>query len=508
MSQDEDTTAASEQPFTAFVRGTGSAFPGFNDPDLKDGHGGVLFPIGDLCDVIDKIFGVHNPATGKPVDRDWALRNMGMKTYSVGNVTAARECAKQFVEKGIAITARIDDDAVDVSELELCFRAFDEAMENARLTPAEVDVLIHVSPTLEGQHFMEGVAKWKEQYPSIREDAQLEQHWLGCPAFLIELRQAVRMLHSHDVNNVVIVCSNHTSGRYRGMETLEQYCRDNDMSLWVNMIVFGDGAAAVVVSSDATSRSLPDMVYDVVDVDYKRDHTEWVSTIAENNGSTIGHMYKLNVSGVLLIKGAMDHWCRVLNKRHGFSLSRAQHVALHTANPRVLDMMIKWYRLSGKVSLLAHEVGNLGPASCVTNLHDILHGTGGRRENKHDVKHGETIFGFSLGAATGVVDGVFLLRARNTKREKNAVDVGERGKWWFEFRSTKKSPSRSSWDGPLVTAAWVGFLVCSLLHYSLSQGSKWLLKPLLHHYGVCHQNDDAVFDNGSHGNLTLPTASF
>lgn len=426
----ESTAASAKQP-KLFFRGTGSGIPGVNDPDLKDGKAGNMVKLADVCAFLEGDYGIHNPKTGKCITRDWAYRNMGLETYSCGNADVIRELLAAR-GKELGTETIVPEDAVSVTEFDLCFKAFDEALQVGNLKPKDIDVILHASPTLDGVHFWANMCEWKKHYPTLKDSVQLQHHAIGCPAFLIELKLAKQLLCSPEVNNVCIVLSNHSSGKIEDIETPKLYCSDNDMKKWVNMIVFGDGAAAAIVSSD--THNLPEMVYDLVDVDYKRDHEDWVSrTVIAPQGLDLKNIsqaakpiYELNVNGPLLIKAAMDHWCGQLKKRHGFSLSTTNHIALHTANPRVMGQLAKYYRIEGKISYLPNTVANLGPASCVANLHDILQGTGGRRQYAHTILPGENIMGFALGAASGVVDGVFLLQARKTKPNE-PVGAKQRG---------------------------------------------------------------------------------
>ena len=465
-----------------FIRGTGSGIPGVGDPDLKGGNAGTLVKLRDVCSVLEKDYDIHNPKTGKRVDRDWAERNMGLLTYSCGNVDVIRKFQAARGEE-LNMETKIPENAVSVTEYDICFKAMEEALQVANLDASDIDVILHATPTLDGAFFWAGMCEWKRRFPNLKDSVQLQQHPIGCPAFLIELKLAKQLLCSPEVNNVAIVVSNHVSGKGEDVESAKVYCSDNDMKKWVNMIVFGDGAACAIISSDEKT-PMPGMIYDVVDVDYKRDHEEWVSRTAcppqglnlKDPAQASKPIYELNVRGPLLIKGALDHWCAQLKKRHGFTLAKTNHVALHTANPRVLGMLTKYYKLENKVSYLPNTIGNLGPASCVANLHDLLQGTGGRRQYAHNVANGDYIMGFALGAASGVIDGVFLLKARLTNPNGTAT---------VQRPVSKKSDSVLSWqivaDEGLFKLACV-FFALSIL-FSMVHDRGWLRLVVDHDAG-------------------------
>ena len=212
-------------------------------------------------------------------------------------------------------------------------------------------------------------------------------------------------------------------------QSLNMHAADNDMSKWANVCLFGDGASACIVSTDNVN--LPEVVFDLIDVEYKTDYSQWISRredlpcpddtpeqsptgrrpslVTKETGTR--PVFYLNVEGPKHIKASLDHWIKYLKKTHAFTLHKANHVALHSPNPKVLNTIAKHYGVANKISHLPERVGNLGPASCVTNLHDRLYGNNGAAV---PVVNGDKIFGFALGDGIGLTDGVFLLEARVT----------------------------------------------------------------------------------------------
>lgn len=88
-----------------------------------------------------------------------------------------------------------------------------------------------------------GMCEWKNRSPDLKPSVQSQQHHIGFPAFLIDLKMATQLLCSPELQNVAIIVSDHLSGKGEDVESAN--CSDNDMKKWVNVIVFGDGAAAV-----------------------------------------------------------------------------------------------------------------------------------------------------------------------------------------------------------------------------------------------------------------------
>jgi 3-oxoacyl-[acyl-carrier-protein] synthase III len=106
----------------------------------------------------------------------------------------------------------------------------------------------------------------------------------------------------------------------------------------------------------------------------KRDEVPTV--LKEGEQPSVRPLYSLNVDGPKKIKGAVDHWSKVLKEDHGFTLNQAKHVAFHTPNPKVLKALAEHYDVTEKLSWLPNTVANLDPASCVTNLYYRLYKSG------------------------------------------------------------------------------------------------------------------------------------
>lgn len=401
---------AQQQPF---IRGVGAAVPGIGDERIAGGKGGTLINVSDILYYLIKKYGMYNPNSGKVIDRDWARRNLGVEAISCANVEHARSIQDEIGTDHL--TNPIPDDAVSLSEDELGFIAFEEALEKAKLKPKDIDLILRVSPTQSNVYFWENMRVWKRKYPDLRDDVQMQHHPIGCPGFLVELKLAQQLLCSPDINNVAIVISN-VGSPDADREYLELHTHENIMMHWANLVIFGDGASSVIVSTD-TNNPLPAQVYDLKAIEYRTDNETWVSkreeraTVSKNGQQTATRpVYSLNVDGPKLIKGAVDHWGKVLKDKHGFVMDDAKHAAFHTPNPKVLRHLGEHYGITEKLSFLPDIIGNLGPASCVTNLHYRLYKSG-VATNDNDM-----IYGFALGAALGQLDGVYLLQARDTNK--------------------------------------------------------------------------------------------
>jgi len=196
----------------------------------------------------------------------------------------------------------------------------------------------------------------------------------------------------------------------------ELHGHENSLMHWTNLVLFGDGASTVILSTDCKN-PMPAQVYDLTAIEYRIDNETWVSkrnehAIALKDGSGVETRpkYSLNVEGPKLIRGAMGHWRSVLKKNYGFTLDQAKHVAFHAPNPKVLKTLGEYLSITEKLSFLSDSIGNLSCSSTVVNLHDRLYKSG------TVTNHGDVIYGFSIGGTLGVLDGVYLLTARDTDK--------------------------------------------------------------------------------------------
>jgi hypothetical protein len=261
---------AQQQPF---IRGVGAAIPGIGDERIAGGKGGTLINVSDILFYLTKMYGMHNPTSGKFIDRDWARRNLGVETITCANVEHARSIQEEIGKENL--TMPIPEDAVSLTEDELAFIAFDEALEKAKLKPKHIDLILRVSPTQSNIYFWENMRVWKRQYPDLRDDVQMQHHPIGCPGFLVELKLAKQLLCSPDINNIAIIISN-VGSPDADRDYLELHAHENEMMHWANLTIFGDGASSVIVSTD-TKNPLPVQVYDLKAIEYRTDNEQWVS---------------------------------------------------------------------------------------------------------------------------------------------------------------------------------------------------------------------------------------
>ena len=449
---------AQQQPF---IRGVGAAIPGIGDERIAGGKGGTLLNVSDILYYLTKKYGMYNPNSGKVIDREWARRNLGVEAISCANVEHARSIQKEIGTDHL--TMPIPDDAVSLSEDELAFIAFDEALEKAKLKPKDIDLILRVSPTQSNIYFWENMRVWKRQYPDLRDDVQMQHHPIGCPGFLVELKLAQQLLCSPDINNIAIVISN-VGSPDADRKYLELHTHDNIMMHWANLVIFGDGASSVILSTD-TSNPLPAQVYDLKAIEYRTDNEIWVSkreeraTVSKDRQQpTTRPLYFLNVDGPKRIKGAVDHWGKVLRDKHGFEMDDAKHAAFHTPNPKVLRHLGEHYGITEKLSFLPDIIGNLGPASCVTNLHYRLYKSGIATNDE------DTIYGFALGAALGQLDGVYLLKARDTTKSP-AIET-----------SHAVSSGKMAVAGSIINELWG--ILCGLFRSPIEASSQTTAKVL------------------------------
>jgi 3-oxoacyl-[acyl-carrier-protein] synthase III len=95
---------------------------------------------------------------------------------------------------------------------------------------------------------------------------------LVAQVFLLELKLAKQLLCSPDINNIAIVISN-VGTPDADREYFELHAHDNIIMHWANLVIFGDGASSVIVSTD-TKNELRAQVYDLNAIEYRTDNEE------------------------------------------------------------------------------------------------------------------------------------------------------------------------------------------------------------------------------------------
>lgn len=153
------TSSTGHREHKVFVRGIGSAIPGIGDIRLHNGNAGTLLHASDICGLFLDDYNAHNPKTGKKIDLSWALRNLGVETISIGNIGTIRA-----IQDMTTLDTPLTKEMKSISETELAFVAFDEALERSNLKAKDIDVILRLSHPLR-RLLLGGTSGMEEKVP-------------------------------------------------------------------------------------------------------------------------------------------------------------------------------------------------------------------------------------------------------------------------------------------------------------------------------------------------------
>ncbi len=385
----------------AFITGCGRAVPGV----------GELCGKGSLVDsqvIMDRLLelGINNPRTGQPVSSDFARKNLEADHLAIANLSDFR---KGFPNFG-------GPDAIDASEWDLAAEAIRIAMDEASIRPCDLDAILHVSPTLRlpsceqddmGLHHC--MRRYPEILPGLRENCMLQHHDSGCSGVVLPFQIAKAMLTSGDFQRVLVVCSTSARGRC----DVEYFAAQNDLSKWINYLLFGDAACAFVLSgagapAEALGRSKAPVCYELLSINsvtktdfYIAQSHRRIAPGEDNESASCKMGMTLNPHAAKRVfTKQLFEWL----DRQEVELDRLDALVLHQPNASVVKSVQK---IAGpdKVHNIAEKYGNLICASLGVQFYEQL------SMGQTKLNDGALIAGFTLGAHAGMTYGGFIAQA-------------------------------------------------------------------------------------------------
>jgi 3-oxoacyl-[acyl-carrier-protein] synthase III len=384
----------------AFITGCGRAVPGI---DELSGKGCLV----DSQIVMDRLLelGINNPRTGQPVSSDFARKNLEANHLAIANLSDFRKGFPSFA----------GSNAEDASEWDLVAEAIRIAMDEASIHPGDLDAILHVSPTLRlpsGEQDDMGLHHCMRRYPEIlpglRENCLLQHHDSGCSGVVLPFQIGKSMLTSGDFRRILVVCS--TSAR--GRSDVEFFASQNDLSKWINYLLFGDAACAFVLSGEETpaealGNSNAGACYELLSVNsvtrtdfYIAQSHRRIAPGEDNEGPSCKMGMTLNPHAAKhVFTKQLFEW---LNQQD-LKPEQLDALIIHQPNASVVTSVQK-ITGSDKVHNIAAKYGNVICASLGVQFYEQL----SMRPNK--LNDGGLIAGFTLGAHAGMTYGGFIAR--------------------------------------------------------------------------------------------------
>lgn len=234
-------------------------------------------------------------------------------------------------------------------EVEMAANAARIALESAGSKPDAVDLLIFVSCTAphgEFAHFGDAAQLLHHQL-GLRPDTKLHLSDAGCGGAVEAMEVAVQRLRGSEMKKALIVASNHPS----------MYMHRNlylETNAWLSSMIFGDGAAAVVL--EKTERTDRGIIAAFTEV--HPEHTLISMVPGEAGWAYNIHGYEVATGYSRLMKPVLNRLFRSIER------TAVDHFLLHQVNERILDRFIDDYGLeSGRVPKHISGRGNIAAAA-------------------------------------------------------------------------------------------------------------------------------------------------
>ncbi|CAB9502316.1 3-oxoacyl-[acyl-carrier-protein] synthase 3 [Seminavis robusta] len=345
--------------------------------------------------------GIHNPKTGKPVALDWAKRYLGSTSIAIADVSEFERVFDQ----------QLTEDCKDISEFDMSVSAAKMALDEAGVSASEIDCIIHVSGSnrvpKEGRRDDLGLNNCMRGFTTalsgLRPDCLLQHQDSGCAGVVPPFQMAKAMLSCGDFKNILVITSNVFHRR-----DWKETTKANEMTQWINFLLFGDGASAFVLQgthhpSEVLETTKSNTCFELLKVNSVSDTSMFTfQTYVEANKDTscIQVTGRLNTDAAKQFVPKMREWL----SSQGIKISQLDALLLHQPNSHVMQK-IKQFLAGDKLLDVSGKYGNLVSASLGTQFYEQIYSSG-----KNKMKHGGLVAGFTFGAHAGNTYGGFLAR--------------------------------------------------------------------------------------------------
>ncbi|MFA6256131.1 MAG: 3-oxoacyl-[acyl-carrier-protein] synthase III C-terminal domain-containing protein [Candidatus Absconditabacterales bacterium] len=308
------------------------------------------------------------------------------------------EIIRKFQEITGINTRRYVDDNLVASDIG--FFAAQKALKDSGLNPENLDYIIvahnfgDVKINNRRSDFVPSLAARIKNKLGIK-NPKCVAHDLpfGCPGWLQGVIQADYLIHSGEVQHVLVI----------GNETLSRISDPHDR----DSMIYADGAGAVIVKAAYFDRPIGILSHAVRSDTI--DHSKLLWMGSSYNPNYPGNDLFLKMNGNALYKYALRYVPEVVKEsldKAGLHLSDVSKLLIHQANAKmdyaILQEVCKLYGIKNIpydiMPMTIHELGNSSVATIPTLLDLLVH----NKLPEHKVKSGDNIIKVSLGAGMNI----------------------------------------------------------------------------------------------------------
>lgn len=253
------------------------------------------------------------------------------------------------------------------------------ALADAGLAPADVDVLVHVSTTPDMVMLWEHFRHISREL-GLREDVELVHHNLGCTGLSAGWRSLQAHLQLVRPPAIGLLVASHCNSGYLHADSIATW-RTRPGFGWLTPVIFGDGAAAAVMTSvrDPSEGGVLLSRYETLANQELVSYPAGGSLHHTRAANVADHLFYINGHGVAAsftesVGRALDmlrqDWDKALTPLLGeFDPATVQRWYMHQANGRLIQEAVTALRLpSERVPLNIDRYGNTSAASTMLLL--------------------------------------------------------------------------------------------------------------------------------------------
>lgn len=308
-------------------------------------------------------------------DAEWIYKNLGIEER--------RFSATLDKMTGQVVTRNITD-------IDLAHEAAIRAIQDARLSPEQINGLWYVSCTQNPEkhhHFSQAAIELHDRL-GLGVDAFANEIDSGCGGVMQAIGISNDMIKGDDKANILIVASNQPSW----FIDRELYVATHN---WLSIYIFGDGAGAVLLQkAEKTNKGIVSSYYGADGSNplmYYRYKDRGNHPVYEIDAKAVKDLFPV------LMKRSLSG----LRKKYRFELDEIKRFYFHQANRWILEGFAEFLEIPlERVAINVDKYGNLSAASTLVLLDEDI------KEGR--VKKGDLLLFCAVGA--GAQYGAFLVR--------------------------------------------------------------------------------------------------
>ncbi|PAB59098.1 3-oxoacyl-[acyl-carrier-protein] synthase III C-terminal domain-containing protein [Anaeromicrobium sediminis] len=288
-------------------------------------------------------------------------------------------------------TFDFNEKKVNEAMTEMCFKSIEKLFKNNNISPQDIDCVITCCNSSDQQ--VPGLSSRLFSRIDFRKDIHnYPIYGLGCGAFLAAINMSKSLLKDENMKNVLVVCCEAQTNSF--MDNIDP---NNDGKL-IGLTIFGDGAAAALVTKDDSFENNKIHVLDTQVLTHYSDSMTMTNSevhIDEKLLEKISpHIQKLVTS---------------LLEKHNIDKNEVKHWVMHSGGKKILAGVKKLFDLNDDQMKPSVEIyntcGNMSCASVPAGLNRLY----SLAEEENYIKNSGEL-GIVLGFGSGFFLGVSLVR--------------------------------------------------------------------------------------------------